>query len=362
MRILIVGAGFSGAVHARECAERGHDVTLIDKRDHIAGNAYDYVSDGVRLHRYGPHLFHTNNIRVVDWLSRYTDWLPYQHRARARLEDGRLVPFPINRQSVEMVTGGGMAILPMAATGKEPDARSYLIKQIGPELTELFFQRYTEKMWGISLEEMAADVVRRVRVRRDDEDRYFPDDTFQALPANGYTALFEEILRHARIDVVLETAFNREMEARYDFIFNGMAIDEYYDYVFGRLPYRSIRFHHRTLEADPSQGWVTINYTDASPFTRETYWHNLPGHRVAPGRVVRTIEEPCSYEENDYERYYPIKTSDNRYARAYGLYHARATASAGKMRFIGRCGTYQYLDMHQVVMQSLTSAQKWLGA
>ncbi|MDJ0826169.1 MAG: FAD-dependent oxidoreductase [Rhodobacter sp.] len=362
MKILVVGAGFSGAVYARELAETGHDVTVIDRRDHIAGNAYDHLVDGVRIHKYGPHLFHTSNERVVKWLSRFTDWEPYVHKVRARLESGDLVPFPVNRETVLHVMGEGPETLPqnMDAAAKAKDARTYLISQIGDQLTELFFERYTEKMWGISLSDMSADVVRRVKIRTDDEDRYFPGDTFQAMPANGYTAVFEAILDHRNISVRLNTRFDKAMESKFDHVFNSMAIDEYFDYAFGPLPYRSIRFHHHMTDEDRSQGHVTINYTDRSKFTRETHWHNIPAHRVAPGRYVRTVEEPCSYEDNDYERYYPVKTSDGRYVEVYRKYQAEAEKLAHRLHFIGRCGTYQYLDMHQVIMQSLQGVRKFI--
>ncbi len=362
MKILVVGAGFSGAVYAREIAEAGHDVQVIDQRDHIAGNAYDYDFGGTRVHKYGPHLFHTSNDRVVDWLSQFTSWVPYTHKVKAKLESGELVPFPVNRETVLKVLGTTPDALPqdqeLAASAN--DARTYLISQIGPELTELFFQRYTEKMWGMSLSEMSADVVRRVKIRTDDEDRYFPGDSFQAMPKDGYTAIFEAIFRHPNIHVALNTSFEKTMEPEYDFVFNAMAIDEYFDYSFGRLPYRSIRFHHHITDDDQSQNQVTINYTDTGPFTRETHWANIPGHRLSKGKFIHTVEEPCSYEDNDYERYYPVKTSDNRYAEVYARYQSEAQKLSHRMKFIGRCGTYQYLDMHQVIMQSLQGAQKFL--
>ncbi|WP_065323916.1 FAD-dependent oxidoreductase [Tritonibacter mobilis] len=364
MKILIVGAGFSGAVYARECAEAGHQVSIIDQRNHIAGNAYDHTVEGVRIHKYGPHLFHTSNERVVEWLSQFTEWVNYSHKVRALMEDGRLVPFPVNRETVQQVIGttiDALPIDPQIATSAE-DAHTYLISQIGDELTELFFQRYTQKMWGMSLSEMSADVVRRVKIRTDCEDRYFPNDRFQAMPKDGYTAIFEKIFDHLNISVQLGVPFDKSMEAEYDYVFNSMAIDEYFDYVHGRLPYRSIRFHHHISDDDQSRGQVTINYTDTAPFTRETHWHNIPQHRVHLGRYIRTVEEPCSYEDNNFERYYPVKTSDNRYAAIYKKYQEQAIGISDRLEFIGRCGTYQYLDMHQVIMQSLHGVRKWLAS
>ena len=371
-KILIVGAGFAGAVHARELAEAGHVVDVIDKRDHIAGNCYDYLhTSGVRVHRYGPHLFHTSNMRVVEWLSRFTTWLPYEHRVQARLPDGRCVPMPVNLDTVNAVFGTGLetpeevaAALAARAIVRDPivSAEDHLYAAIGPELTDLFFRPYTKKMWEMDLSQMAAAVVQRLQIRTDRETRYFPGDTFQAMPKDGYTRLFDRVLDHHGIRVRLGTAFERGMERDYDVCFNSMPIDEYFDFAFGELPYRSIRFHveeHAFAQALPH---ATLNYTDAGPFTRETWWHNIAGHDVRSGpSVVRTIEEPCDYKANGLERYYPVKTSDGRYDAIYAKYKARAEGD-GRMRFIGRCGTYQYLDMHQVINQSLAGVRKWLEA
>jgi UDP-galactopyranose mutase len=362
MDVLIVGAGFSGAVYARECAEQGHKVHVIDRRNHIAGNAYDVKINGVFVHKYGPHLFHTSNQSVVDWLSRFTDWLPYEHKAKARLSDGRLVPFPLNAESVYQVLGQSISDLNLgthAAVASDRSAKEFLTGEIGPDLTELFFERYSQKMWALSLDELSADVVKRVKIRNDHETRYFPDDSFQAMPAQGYTALFKTIFDHVNIHVALETAFDPAMESDFDFIFNSMAIDEYFEFKFGPLPYRSIRFHDQECDTDTSQGVATINYTDTGPFTRETHWHRLPNITPRSGRFLKTVEEPCSYEDNGMERYYPVKTADNRHALTYARYRDLAQATLPHMKFIGRCGTYQYLDMHQVINQSLQGFRNW---
>ena len=177
-RILVVGAGFAGATYARELAEHGYQVDVIDKRPHVAGNAYDETSDGgVRVHRYGPHLFHTSNANVVQWLMRFGAFVPYEHRVSVALASGAFVPLPINRQTINTVFDE-----------KLRNAAEYLASQIGETLTDLFFRPYTRKMWALDLEDMAAAVVRRIPLRHDDEDRYFPDDQFQMLPRDGYTA------------------------------------------------------------------------------------------------------------------------------------------------------------------------------
>jgi UDP-galactopyranose mutase len=370
-RVLIVGCGFAGAVIARELAERGVGVDIIDKRDHIGGNAYDSVDgNGIRVHRYGPHLFHTSNKRVVDWISRFGAFVPYEHRVQALLPDGRCVPLPVNRRTINAVFGVDLPDAPavaaflasVAADIPAPaNAGQYLQSRIGTVLTDLFFRPYTRKMWQMELEEMDASVVKRIPLRDDDEDRYFPGDSYQMMPAAGYTRVFENILDHAGISVMLGVAFSQEMVSGYRHCFNAMPIDAYYDFRFGPLPYRSIRFHHETVPATQALGQApTINFTDDGRFTRITDWSRLPGHVVRAGTSkTLTREEPCDYSENHHERYYPVKTSDGRYQRVYERYKDLAAAEE-RITFIGRCGTYQYLDMHQVINQSLAEAARWV--
>lgn len=372
--VLVVGAGFAGAVYARELAEQGWRVDIIDKRPHIAGNAYDeIVPTGQRVHRYGPHLFHTNNESVVDWLTRFGAFVPYEHRVAAALEDGRLVPLPVNRATINAVfglrLGDEAAVREFLQTQALPiaepaNAAEHLMAHIGRTLTDLFFRPYTRKMWAMDLEELDAAVVKRIPIRHDDEDRYFPTDRFQLLPRDGYTGVFATILDHPGIRVTLGQAFEKPMLASYTHCFNSMPIDEYFDGAFGALPYRSIRFHHREEPAEyggPGRA-ATLNHTDAGPITRETDWSRLPAHDVRPGgRKTVTREEPCDYRDNALERYYPVKTSDGRYDAAYRRYKSLAERE-GRVTFIGRCGTYQYLDMHQVINQSLAGVRAWMAA
>lgn len=371
--ILIVGAGFAGAVHARVLAEAGHQVHVIDRRPHIAGNAYDEIdANGLRVHQYGPHLFHTNNERVVEWISRFGRFVPYEHKVEALIGPDRFVPLPVNRRTIEAVfdvslpdADAAAAFLKTQAIPNEAPANAaeYLNSQIGRTLTDLFFRPYTKKMWGFDLEDMAAAVVQRIPIRMDDEDRYFPNDRFQIMPADGYTRVFEQILDHPAIRVSLSTAFDKSMQRDYAHCFNSMPIDEYFDECFGPLPYRSIRFHHDDRAIDDERGRAaTINFTDTGPITRETDWGRLPGHRVAESaRKTVTREEPCDYRDNALERYYPVKTSDGRYDAVYKRYKALAEEKGG-MTFIGRCGTYQYLDMHQVINQSLATAHAFVAS
>ena len=371
-KILVVGAGFAGAVYARELAEAGFEVEVIDRRPHIGGNCFDYIhTSGVRVHRYGPHLFHTSNMRVVEWLSKYTEWTPYEHKVVAKLPDGRLTPMPVNLDTVNSIYNTNLntsdevaTLLAQKANVRNPivSAEDHLFATIGPELTNLFFRPYTKKMWGFDLSEMDAAVVQRLNIRTDRESRYFPNDTFQAMPLHGYTAMFEKIFNHHRIKMLLDAPFIKGMEFDYLSCFNSMPIDEYFDFEYGELPYRSIRFHLSEEDRTRAPPWVTINYTDEGPYTRETWWHNIPGHDQCPGsRVLKLVEEPCDYRDNKFERFYPVKTSDRRYDKIYDLYASRKISGCD-VNFIGRCGTYQYLDMHQVVNQSLVAVRKWLAA
>lgn len=368
-RILVVGAGFAGATYARNLAEGGHSVTILDKRDHVGGNAYDFVDQsGTRIHRYGPHLFHTNNEEVVHWLGRWGDWVRYDHRVRALLPSGLTAPLPINRRTLEIVFGvhladaeAAQALLARVSARIEHPAHAadYLHSRIGKELTDLFFRPYTKKMWALDLEELDADVVKRLPLRFDDEDRYFPQDRFQLMPRHSYTAIFERILDHTNIKVELGQAFCRGMERDYEAAFLSVPIDEYYSGCFGPLPYRSIRFEHAIKVKQPEMSWAVTNFTDSGLWTRETAWHMLPHHDNGLASGTHTREEACDYTDNDFERYYPVRTSDGRFQKIYEQY-AKLADETPQITFIGRCGLYQYLDMHQVINQSLLGVRRWL--
>jgi UDP-galactopyranose mutase len=353
-------------------AESGYQVDVIDRRAHVGGNAYDEVAaSGVRVHRYGPHLFHTNNSQVLNWITRFGVFTRYEHRVVTELPDGRRVPVPVNRQTINAVFGTRLIseaeVRAFVERQAEPianprNAAEYLLSQIGRTLTDLFFRPYTKKMWALDLEDLSTAVVKRIPLRYDDEDRYFPNDRFQVLPRDGYRRVFESILDHPQIRVGLGCAFNPTMLTEYAHCFTSMAIDEYFEDRFGPLPYRSIRFHHRDAPLTYRQGEAaTLNYTDDRCFTRETDWSRLPNH-IAHDSGYKTVtqEEPCDYRDNSFERFYPVKTSDGRFDSAYAHYKALAEDDK-RVTFIGRCGTYQYLDMHQVISQCRTRVHAWMG-
>ena len=371
MRVLVVGAGFAGAVYARYLAEHGHYVSVIDSRDHIGGNAYDYVDQtGVRIHKYGPHLFHTSNDGVVAWLKRFGEFVPYEHSVTV-LKQSKFLPMPINRATFEVYyerkfnTDQDLAAFLKTITVENESPRNaaeYLHSVIGVELTDIMFRPYTKKMWGRDLDDMDSAIVRRISIQLGYEHRYFPKDAFQLLPRDGYEAIFRSIFDHKNIEVSLRTHYDRIMSEEFSHTFSSAAIDEHFGYEFGELPYRSIIFHnHRVSEQDACVPTSVVNYSDDSAFTRETRWHMLPRHHVfESGVTIKTIEEPCDFRSNNRERYYPISDAAGNNRQRYVQYKAAADKEAD-LTFIGRCGSYQYLDMHQVINQSMSGVQHWLA-
>ena len=366
--ILVVGAGFAGAVVARILSEYGYHIDIIDSRPHIAGNCYDPINirNNVRTHKYGPHIFHTNSKEIFNFLSRFTRWIPYEHKVEAFIETIGYVPFPINITTINRLYNIEMTTKPemesFLATlcedhGPPKNARQAAENHFGKELVELFFARYTKKMWDIELEQLPVSVFSRLPIRFDKNTKYF-NDQFQAMPLNGYVHLFENLLDHPNIKIALSTSFDINMENHYYHVFNSMAIDDYYNNEFSPLPYRSIRFNTRLINGH-SQSVPTINLTDESPITRYTDWRLYPGCGILKSKPFITYETPCSYEENNNERFYPVKTVDGAPQKRYKRYQNLATSNK-KCTFIGRCGQYRYLDMHQVVANSLLLADRFL--
>tara|TARA_R100000951_G_scaffold107746_1_gene103397 strand:- start:505 stop:1506 length:1002 start_codon:yes stop_codon:yes gene_type:complete len=331
MKVLIVGAGLSGVTIARELADNGYKVHVIDRRDHIAGNAYDYINEhGIRVHKYGPHLFHTNNEKVFKWLSRFTDWVEYHHKVKAQLKDGRYVTLPVNRETKDIV-------------GEE-------------NVLDIFFRPYTKKMWGVELDKLNPDIINRVPIRDDDNELYFPDDKIQYMPRQGYTNMVENILHHHNITVDLKVHFDRLLEKEYDHVFNSMPIDEYYEFKYGKLPYRSIKFETISLPIPKALPTAVVNFTHNGPKTRVTEWKNIPCHGDNKYMTTLTFEEPCDYLENNLERYYPVKDASGNNKKIYEKYK---NLQSKNMTFIGRCGLYAYLDMHQAINSSLAIAKRF---
>jgi UDP-galactopyranose mutase len=357
---LVVGAGFAGAVMAeRLAAGSGKRVLVIDRRDHIGGNAYDHCDEsGILVHRYGPHIFHTNSDAIVEYLSRFTDWRPYEHRVLADV-DGKLVPMPINRNTLNSLYNLDLqteeeagAFLASRAEPVDPVLTSadMVISKVGTALYQTFFRGYTRKQWGMDPTELDKSVTARVPTRTNTDDRYFTDN-FQAMPAKGYTAMFEAMLDHPLIDVKLGISFD-EIRKRitYDRLIYTGPVDEYFGYRLGKLPYRSLRFEHQTLDTEWLQPVAVVNYpSEAVPFTRITEYKHLTG-QVAP-RTSITREYPCA----DGDPYYPIPRAEN---EALFKRYEKLAREAQDVLFVGRLATYRYYNMDQVVGQALATYRR----
>lgn len=355
---LIVGAGFAGSVLAERLAGGANKrVLIVDKRAHIGGNAYDcHDAAGILIHRYGPHIFHTNSAEIFNYLSRFTEWRQYQHRVRACV-DGRLVPIPINLDTINTLYGtqldgdGMKAFLANVAENRRPVANSedVVVNGVGRELYEKFFRGYTRKQWGLDPSELDAQVTARVPVRFNRDDRYFTD-TYQAMPARGFTHLFGNMLAHPNIKIMLNTDYHEVRdEVRFDqLIFTG-PVDEYFNFEFGKLPYRCLEFKHETHHRSVFQEAPVVNYPNEYAYTRCTEFKYLTGQEHPLTSVV--YEFPGA--EGD--PYYPIPRPDN--AALYKKYQALAEATPD-VHFVGRLATYRYYNMDQVVGQALTLFKK----
>lgn len=364
---VVVGAGFTGATVAeRLAAAFGKRVLIIDRRDHIGGNAYDeHNRDGILVHRYGPHIFHTNSERVWRYLSRFTEWRPYEHHVLGSVE-GALVPIPFNLNTLEMLFpramasrleeklvehygfGGKVPILKLRQTDDSElkELAQYVYKQV--------FEGYTRKQWGLDPEQLSPHVTARVPIRLSRDNRYF-QDTYQAMPADGYTRLFRRLLGHPNIHVLLNTDY-RDIEA--DISCNAVyytgPIDEYFNYRYGPLPYRSLQFVTQTMRQDMHQPVGTVNYPTQYDYTRITEQKHLTGQQSAVTTLVYEYPQPHVPEKT--EPYYPIPRDETK--RVYAKYRKAAQALGGRVTFCGRLGGYQYYNMDQAVATALASVER----
>ncbi len=351
---LIVGAGFAGSILAERLARGlGKQVLLVDRRSHIAGNAYDHYDDaGILVHKYGPHIFHTNCREVFDYLSRFTGWRQYQHRVLASV-DGQLVPIPINLDTINQLYGLNLNSFEMdkflaERAEKRENIRTsedVVVNKVGRELYEKFFRGYTRKQWGLDPSELDAQVTARVPTRTNRDARYFTD-TYQAMPRQGFTRLFGNMLDHPNIKIMLNTDYRevKEMISWREMIYTG-PIDEYFNYEHGKLPYRCLEFKHETLNQEFLQPVAVINYPNEHSYTRVTEFKHLTGQENSKTSVV------YEYPRAEGDAYYPIPRAEN--AELYKKYQALAEAADG-VRFVGRLATYRYYNMDQVAAQALT--------
>jgi UDP-galactopyranose mutase len=332
-------------------------VLVVDRYPHIGGNAYDHYDDaGILIHRYGPHIFHTNSARVFNYLSQFTRWRQYQHRVLAHV-DGQFVPMPINLDTVNKLYGLNLTSFQLEeffASVAEPveecrTSEDVVVSKVGRDLYNKFFRGYTRKQWGLDPSELDASVTARVPVRTNRDDRYFTD-TYQAMPLHGYTRMFEKMLAHPNIKVMLNTDY-REIDGVIPYremVYTG-PVDAFFNYRYGKLPYRSLEFQHETLDMEVFQPTGTVNYPNEYPYTRITEFKYLTGQKLPRTSIV--YEFPC----DNGDPYYPVPRPEN--AALYKKYQALADDTDG-VYFVGRLATYKYYNMDQVVAQALSVYEK----
>ncbi len=358
---LIVGAGFAGSVLAERLANgSGKKVLICDKRPHIGGNAYDFYNDeGILIHKYGPHIFHTNSKDVFDYLGNFTEWREYQHRVLAMV-DGMHVPIPINLDTINKLYGlklTSFEVENFLEDLAEPcenikTSEDVVVSKVGRELYEKFFRSYTRKQWGLDPSELDASVTARVPTRTNRDNRYFTD-VYQAMPKHGYTKMFEKMLKSPNIKIMLNCDY-REIadEISYEEMIYTGPVDSYFDYEFGKLPYRSLEFKHETHDTEQFQPAPVINYPNEQPYTRITEFKYLTGQEHSKTSVV------YEYPQAEGDPYYPIPRPEN--AEIYAKYKSLADGEPN-VHFVGRLATYKYYNMDQIVAQALTTYGKIVG-
>jgi UDP-galactopyranose mutase len=355
---LIVGAGFAGSVLAERLATvLNQRVLIIDKRPHIGGNAYDRHDDaGVLIHPYGPHIFHTNSSDIFDYLSQFTEWRPYQHRVLASV-DGQMVPMPINLDTVNKLYGLNLTSFEVekffeSVAEKKDDIKTsedVVVNKVGRELYNKFFRGYTRKQWGMDPSELDASVTARVPTRTNRDDRYFTD-TFQAMPLHGYTRMFEKMLNHPNIKVMLNTDYREVVDLLpwKHMVYTG-PVDAFFNFKYGKLPYRSLEFKHVNVKQEQFQPVGTVNYPNDYGYTRISEFKHITGQEHATTSVV------YEYPRAEGDPYYPVPKAEN--AELYRKYEADADAM-DNVTFVGRLATYKYYNMDQVVAQALTAFKR----
>ena len=357
---LVVGAGFAGATIAERLAnDAGKKVLICDRRPHIAGNAFDHYDEaGILVHKYGPHIFHTNSKDVFEYLGQFTDWRPYQHRVLAWV-DGQLLPIPINLNTINKMYGTDFTSFQLEEffqSVAEPcsqirTSEDVIVSKVGREIYEKFFRNYTRKQWALDPSELDAQVTARVPVRTNRDDRYFTD-TYQVMPLHGYTRMFERMLTHPNIKIMVNADYReiRDMIPHREVIFTG-PIDEFFDHRFGRLPYRSLEFKFETHNVAVAQDAPVVNYPNENAYTRITEFKYLTGQEHSKTTLV------YEFPKSEGDPYYPIPRPENQ--MLYRKYQALADQTPG-VHFLGRLGTYKYYNMDQCVAQALAYYRKVL--
>lgn len=349
---LIVGCGLSGITCGRLLAQQGKKILIVDRRMHVGGNIYDYYNkQEILIHKYGPHIFHTNNKEVWDFVSSFTEWRNYQHRVLSYV-NGQNVPIPINLDTINMLYGTNYTAENIKDFYKKvayenlqvENSKDMVVSKVGIELYELFFKGYTKKQWDLYPEELEKEVTARIPIRQNKDDRYFTDK-YQGVPLYGYTKMAENMLNHPNIHIVLNTDYKTiKDEVNYKKLICTGCIDEFFNFKFGKLAYRSIRFEEKTLDMKFYQEAGTINYPNDYDFTRITEYKHLTGQKSNKTTIVKEY----SYSEG--EPYYPVPRSKNN--ELYGKYKKEADKLSNTY-FLGRLGTYKYLNMDAIVLQAM---------
>lgn len=365
---LIVGAGYSGSVLAERIASQlGKTVLVIDQRGHIAGNAFDYFDEtGVLVHKYGPHIFHTNSQKVWDYLSQFTEWRPYEHQVLAEIENKK-VPVPFNLNSLHKLYSPKLAkkleemlIAQFGLETKIPilklkESTQKELKSLADYIYQNVFYGYTVKQWDLTPEELDATVTGRVPVFISRDNRYF-QDRFQAMPKKGYTEMFRKILQHPNIRVLLNTNYKDVIR---DLNFNKLIytgpIDTYFDYIYGELPYRSLKFDLKHKNQTNYQKVGTVNFPNKHNYTRITEYKHLTGQRIEGTTIA--VEYPQPYQQGKNIPYYPIPREENRLL--YNKYLSAAEKLNGSVLFAGRLADYKYYNMDQAVGRALSLFEKF---
>ncbi len=358
---LIVGAGYAGSVLAERLARGGgRKVLIVDVRPHIGGNAYDHPdAAGVLVHKYGPHIFHTNSREIFEYLSQFTEWRPYEHRVRACV-DGQLLPIPINLDTVNRLYDLNLDSAGLEKffesvrekVDKIETSEDVVVSTVGRELYEKFFRGYTRKQWGLDPSELGSQVTARIPVRTNRDDRYFTD-AYQYMPLHGFTRMFENMLDHENITIQVGTDYRdiKDSVPYREMIYTG-PIDEFFDYRYGKLPYRSLEFRHVTHDKPVFQAAPVINYPNDFDYTRVTEFKYLTGQEHEKTSIV------YEYPQAEGDPYYPIPRPRN--AEINAKYQALVNDTPG-LHFVGRLASYKYYNMDQVVGQALTLYRKISG-
>ncbi|MCX7876370.1 MAG: UDP-galactopyranose mutase [Melioribacteraceae bacterium] len=357
---LIVGAGFAGSVLAERLASQmNKKILIVEKRNHIGGNAYDeYDEYGILIHKYGPHIFHTNSKEVFDYLSQFTEWIPYEHKVLA-FHNNELYPIPINRITLSKLYNKDFT---------EEDAKKYfeskkenrypilnsediIVNQVGYDLFEKFYKYYTKKQWNLEPKELSPSVCGRIPIRTNDDCRYFTDK-YQFMPKDGYTKMFERMLKHKNIEIILNTDFKKIInDVNYDKLIYTGPIDYFFDYKFGKLPYRSIRFEFKIFLIEFKQKTAVYNYVDNTKnYTRVSEYKHLTFQKS------KSTSLSYEYPIFDGEPFYPIPNEENKHQ--YHLYKMESEKLSNVI-FCGRLAEYQYYNMDQVVANSLTILKRF---